>query len=242
MSDEERLVEWTGDIDSDDTPGDYYEEPTEKMKEPFAKIVARSRAKWKAGEPLTPKEKWAWTHANKHPGLMARTGPRKSTLALLDKIVKLQVEEGLSYSELADRLEKSPTTIAHVIGRHDREYRKALDRLAEDASRDAGIRRPVIYARLLSLYQRTALRSALITDEIMMDPQQPGGVRLKAAENAAKMFDMGKEIGQTAQQSPSQETIQAIKDTIGVMARLRALTQSTTIEAEVEVVNETSTD
>lgn len=242
MSDEERLVEWTGDIDSKDEPGDYFEETTEYAKEPFSTIVKRSRAKYAANEPLTAKEKWAWKHALKDPGYLARIGPRKSTLTLIDKIVKLQVEEGLSYSDIAEKLNKSPTTIAHVIGRHDREYRKALDRLAEDASRDAGIRRPVIYARLLALYQRTALRSAFVTDEIMNDPQQPGGVRLKAAENAAKMFDMGKEIGQTAQQSPSQETIQAIKDTIGVMARLRALTQSTTIEAEVEVVNETSTD
>lgn len=210
-------------------------------QETFKQLVSRAYAKKRDGEELTDKEKWALSKACKQPKLVAVTGPRKATLENIEKIVKMQIEEGLSYTEIAERLGKKSTTIAHLIGRHDREYRRALQKMADEAVKDAGVRRPVVWSRMLALYQRAALRAPLVMEELMNDPMQPGGVRAKAAQDSMDRFDMGKDATQAkfAAQVPSQEALQIIKDTIGVMARLKQLSEPPVVSVEAEVVDET---
>lgn len=230
---EEKIVAW-----ENQTTKEY---PDDEKKETFRTIVSRAYAKKKDGEKLTEKERWALKNAAKQSKYIMPTGPRKATLQMIENVVKLQLEEGLSYSEIAERLGKSPTTIAHLVGRHDREYRKALQRLADDAIKDAGIRRPVIYGRMLTLYQRAALRAPLVMESIMDDPQQPGGVRAKAAQDAMDRFDMGKDATQAkiAAQAVNPDALQIIKDTIGIMERLKALSEPSVASVEAEVIDET---
>ena len=121
----DKLIQWQnpkGDVNPDD-----------EKKETFKQVVSRAYAKKRDGESLTDKEKWALKNASKQPKLVSVTGPRRATLENIEKIVKMQIEEGLSYAEIAEKLGKKPTTIAHLIGRHDREYRRALQKVADEA-------------------------------------------------------------------------------------------------------------
>ena len=227
------IVRFNGDPRYHDGDEDYEESMyAENEHEQFSTIVKRARAKHRDGIALTEKENWALTQACKIvPPQFIRRGPGKQTRKNLEKIVRLQFEGGKTLAEISETEGKSYAWASKLIRDNPDVYRDIASKIAEEHLREAKTIVPVVNAVLLRAMRTAAMRAPRVMEEIMDDPDQPGGVRLKAAEDFVKKFEV--EFGKTSsEQAPSIsiDQLNVINDTIGII-------KGREIEVESEVID-----
>lgn len=215
------------------------EDVHEYQDETFYDIATRVRQKQACGATLTPKEKWAAKSMLQAPKGY-KWGARKQTVQKMKDIVRLQLEEGLNQSQISEKLGyKGANSVSQLIARNPDAYQRALTELQDEVLRESGVRKSLVYARILSLMAKPALRAVSVVESVMDDAEQPGGVRVQAAEKMLKGFGVGTPNPPEAppERQLSEESKRMLSDTIGIMGQLVNSFRGQTVDAlDAEIV------
>lgn len=161
-------------------------------REQFGQILIGAKKKIRAGQAITPLELSVLMRSRADWEDPVKTGPSKKTMKLLREVAVLSIKEGVEkMSDIAARLAVTPSALAMAINRHPEAYAKVIqETLSQLAQEDTAVN-AVVRFRALRQMRKTALAAPGVVDEVMSDPDQPGGVRLKAADTALKAFGIG---------------------------------------------------
>lgn len=215
----------------DDPDGMYYDDHATR-EESFQTRIRRARARERDGQPLTLGDRkalraWAISNANRvangylSPHRYDR-GPSKRVVERLKTITELQLVEGLNLAQIGERLGVSANLVSQTIKRYPKHFEKILHEVSERLAEDATLIKPAVYGRLIEKMRVNAMRAPEVIDEIMNDPDQPGGVRLQATKLTLDAFDVGKNTQNHAQTPLSDDSKRLLADTIGVITALAA--------------------
>ena len=167
--------------------------------EEFPKLVLSAKTKIKYGKPINSSELYALMRSRADLADPGKRGPLKSTVNLIRQVATLSVKEGVEkYGDIAVKLGVSPAVVSAAINRYPDVYSQAISDVLKTMSAEDKAVNSVIAMRAMRGLRQAALKAPAVVDELMTDYDQPGGVRLKAADTALKAFGIGEKGAEEA--------------------------------------------
>lgn len=143
--------------------GDLYgSDPYDEDRLSFSALVSRARAKARDGERLTSQERWAIRCAEKR---VPRVGPTPAVLARLRRAIELQLNEGLTLVEAAERMGCKYTTLKRHCARYNAHYARLLREVQDEIMKSGAMVRGVTAATMVKMAQRAALKVPKVWEE-----------------------------------------------------------------------------
>lgn len=182
----------------------------------FAALIAAAYAKVEKGEALTSKELYALMRSKGNlPDAIKYNGVPPRARKALDQAARLGIEEGIvTQRELSEKIKIGLPTINRYLKKYPEYYKAALDRAYESVLSNDKLGHQAAKLRLMRSMMSVAAKAPKVVEDVMLDTNEPGATRIKAAFGSMGTFGVGPEQKTVIERvtNISAETIQIAKE------------------------------